>query len=531
MDERYCRRIRGFDLTSQFSADSQAVETDVLVLGGGGTGLAAAVSAAEHGAQVIVAEKCNALGGTTGLSIGSITACCTSYQASQGIIDSPETFFEDMKTFNGELDQYDNKELLWVLIREGGPTIEWLRSHGFEFVGPNLEAGHRAPRMHNVIPNALSYPVLLQRAAVKAGVRFLFNTSGQKLIRAGGRVTGAILSHTRSGVPLKVYARRGVILACGDYSGSTMLKERYLSAELAKIPAYNPDCQGEGHVMGTEVGGRLVNMDVFNGPDVRFIPAPKRLWNELLPSHPLLIKAYAAAARLLPGRIVTRLARSILTTRGAPQAGLYREGAILVNSQGVRFTDELRDSTFSIGRQPEGQAYIVFDSRLAQKFSAWPYFISTAAGIAYAYVQDYERDVPDITSRGDTLETAAKIHPKPERLLETVKRYNRFVEKGKDEDFGRLSLGEGILEPPFYVMGPALAYIGVTKGGLDVTTRLEVLDQSGQVIPGLFAGGKNGGGLIMTGHGLNLAWAFTSGRLAGEIAARSATWTGTIGSV
>jgi succinate dehydrogenase/fumarate reductase flavoprotein subunit len=71
-------------------------------------------------------------------------------------------------------------------------------------------------------------------------------------------------------------------------------------------------------------------------------------------------------------------------------------------------------------------------------------------------------------------------------------------------------------------MGPALAYIGVTKGGLAITTRLEVLDRSGQVIPGLFAGGKNGGGLIMTGHGLNIAWAFTSGRLAGRMAARSA---------
>ena len=509
-------------MTSHISGDTQTVETDVLVLGGGGTGLTAAVSAAEHGAEVLVAEKCNFLGGTTGLSIGSITACCTSCQARRGIIDSPEAFFEDMKTFNGELDQYDNKELLWVLVREGGPTIEWLRSHGFEFVGPNLEPPHRVPRMHNVIPNALSYPVLLQRAAAKRGVRFLFNTSGRKLIRTRERVTGALLDDTKSGLSTKVRARRGVVLACGDYSGSTILKERYLSADVANVPAYNPDCQGDGHMMGTEVGGRLVNMDIFGAPDVRFIPGPGKLWNELLPNHPMLIKAYAAAGRMLPRRIFTRLAKSIATTRGAPQAGLYREGAILVNNHGLRFTDELRDPAFSIGKQPGGQAYIVFDSRLAQKFSAWPFFISTAAGIAYAYVQDYEKDVPEITSKGDTLEEAAKIHPHIETLVETAKRYNRFVEQDKDEDFGRRPLGEGILKAPFYVMGPALAYIGVTKGGLDVSTRFEVLNQSGQVIPGLFAGGKNGGGLIMTGHGLNLAWAFTSGRLAGKIAASAA---------
>jgi fumarate reductase flavoprotein subunit len=92
-------------MTRESSTDSHEVETDVLVIGGGGTGLAAAVSATEEGAKVIVAEKCSSLGGTTGLSIGSITACCTPYQARQGIIDSPEALFQDMKKFNGELDQ------------------------------------------------------------------------------------------------------------------------------------------------------------------------------------------------------------------------------------------------------------------------------------------------------------------------------------------------------------------------------------------------------------------------------------------
>jgi len=86
-------------MTRQISTDFPEMETDVLVIGGGGTGLAAAVSAAEERAKVIVAEKCNSPGGTTRLSIGSITACCTSYQARQGIIDSAEVLFEDMKKF------------------------------------------------------------------------------------------------------------------------------------------------------------------------------------------------------------------------------------------------------------------------------------------------------------------------------------------------------------------------------------------------------------------------------------------------
>jgi fumarate reductase flavoprotein subunit len=508
-------------MTRQTSTDSLEIETDVLVIGGGGAGLAAAVSAAEEGANVIVAEKCSSLGGTTGLSIGSITACCTSYQARQGITDSPEALFEDMKKFNGELDPYDNKELCWVLIREGAQTIEWLRRFGFEFYGPNPEPPHRVPRMHNVIPSGLAYPFLLQRAAVKKGVRVLLNTSGRKLIQEGGRVIGALLDQTKKNVSMKVRARRGVILACGDYSNSALLKERYLSADLAKTPGYNPECQGEGHVMGMEVGGRMVNMGVFTRPNVRFVPAPKKIWHELLPHHPLLIKLYAVGSRMLPKRIFIRLANHILTTRGAPDEGLYREGAILVNNKGERFTNELNDPSFPIARQPGGETYIVFDSRLARKFSAWPYFVSTAAGIAYAYVQDYERDVPEIISKGDALEEAAKIHPKPGALVQTVKRYNRFVEKGRDEDYERSPLGEGVLKPPFYVMGPAVGYIGVTIGGLGVNTRFQVLDQSGKAIPGLFAGGRTAGGLILMGHGLNLAWAFTSGRLAGKIAARS----------
>ncbi len=497
------------------------METDVLVIGGGGAGLAAAVSAAAEGVKVIVAEKCNAPGGTTALSIGSITASGTTYQARRGITDSQQAFFEDIATFNADLDLYDNKELCWVLVREAGNTVEWLRGFGFEFFGPNPEPPHRVPRMHNVIPNAWSYPFLLQRVGTKKGVRFLVNAPGRKLIQEGGRVIGAILERTKEGVSVKVHARKGVILACGDFSASDVLKRRYLAPDIAKVPPYNPYSQGEGHVMGVEVGGRLVNMGVMKGANVRFVPAPRKLWNELLPTHPLLIKLYAAGSRFLPQKVFTRLANHILTTRGAPDIRIYKEGAILINNRGERFVNEVVDPSVVIAQQPGGQAYIAFDGRLARKFTAWPYFISTAVGIAYAYVPDYERDVPEIVSKGNTLEEAAKIHPKPEVLIQTVRRYNHFVEKGKDEDFQRWPLGEGILEAPFYVMGPAESYMGVPRGGLDINTQFQVLDQSGKVIPGLFAAGRNGGGLILNGHGLNLAWAFTSGRLAGKVAARS----------
>jgi succinate dehydrogenase/fumarate reductase flavoprotein subunit len=500
---------------------ARELEVNVLVLGGGGTGLAAAISAADQGAKVLVAEKTNRLGGTTALSIGSITACCTSYQRRQGITDSPEAFCEDLAKFNKELDIYENPELRWVLAQESGNTVEWLRGFGFEFFGPSLEPPHRVARMHNIIPNSWCYPLLLQRVAVKKGVQLLLGAAARTLLQEHGRITGAVLDNSETHSEVKVHASSAVILACGDFSGSRVLKERYLAPALALVSPYNPNSQGEGHIMGAEVGGRLTNMEVLRKPSVRFIAAPKKLWHELLPSHPAFIKAYAKASDWLPSSVFKRLASQLLTTRGAPGIGIYREGAILVNIQGVRFTKETEEAGVAISQQPGGRAYIVFDSRVAEKFSHWPHYISTAPGIAYAYIQDYERDAPDILSKGSTVIEAARTHPTPDNLLKTVEGYNRFVKLGRDEDFGRSPLGAGLQKPPFYVMGPAESYLSVTKGGLDINTRFQVLNESGNAIPGLYAGGGNAGGLLFMSHGLGISWALTSGRLAGKEAARS----------
>ncbi len=125
---------------------ARELEVDVLVLGGGGTGLAAAISSADQGAKVLLAEKRNRLGGTTALSIGSITAYCTYYQRRQGIADSPEAFCEDLSKFNKELDPYENPELRWVLGQESGNTLDWLRGFGFEFWA---ELGTSSPRGSN----------------------------------------------------------------------------------------------------------------------------------------------------------------------------------------------------------------------------------------------------------------------------------------------------------------------------------------------------------------------------------------------
>src|SRR4051794_11455419 len=101
---------------------------DVLVIGGGGSGLSAAISAATSGASVIVLEKCPDVGGSTALSVGSFTAANTSYQYRAGVNDSIDLFVEDMKVANGAFEARENKELRRILAENAGSTVEWLSS-------------------------------------------------------------------------------------------------------------------------------------------------------------------------------------------------------------------------------------------------------------------------------------------------------------------------------------------------------------------------------------------------------------------
>ncbi len=127
---------------------------DVLVVGGGGAGLAAAIEAADNDAHVILLEKNPELGGTTAWSIGSFTATQTTQQIAQGIEDSPDEHFADMPKFSGPLADRDNPALRRLFVDNATETLRWLEALGVEFFGPMPEPPHTKPRMHNVLPNS-----------------------------------------------------------------------------------------------------------------------------------------------------------------------------------------------------------------------------------------------------------------------------------------------------------------------------------------------------------------------------------------
>ena len=494
------------------------MDTDVVVIGGGGAGLAAALSAAECGARVTLLEKCPQLGGTTSIAVGSFTAACTSLQRAAEIEDDPVWHNEDMGAFAAHRESRNNWELRGFFAQHAAETLAWLLEMGLEFHGPSPEPPNRVPRMYNVIPNAKAYVAALHRRLLQHGVDIRLSHRVTKLIRhADGAVTGVEADSPRGMVSIR--AKQGVILAAGDYSNGETVKRLFLPQEVAEIEGINPNATGDGHTLAQEIGAALLNMDLVYGPEIRFIAPPRKPFAQLLPGNPTLARLLAKGMAILPKTMMNRFIKSLLVTWQHPENSLFAEGAVLVNRDGQRFCDETNNPEPAIARQPGKIAYIVIDQMLAEKFSKWPHFVSTAPDIAYAYVQDYKRLRPDVYAEADTLSLLAeKLHA--EHLPAAIEFFNAAVRGTRADDRGRTTFGPPVKHPPFIALGPIKSWIVTTEGGVRINDRMEVLDEQARVIPHLYAAGSNGmGGMVLWGHGLHIAWAFTSGRLAGRHAA------------
>lgn len=493
------------------SREAQVRTADVVVVGGGGSGLAAAIEARSTGRSVVLLEKNTALGGTTSRSVGSLAGAATPYQIRRGIKDAPQDHYDDMPKFQGPLADRDNPELRRVLTDNVTDTIRWLMEAGIEFMGPMPEPPHRRDRMINVMPNSRAYIYHLEKRARRMGVEIRTGTRATKLLGDGAGVSG-VQCVDDSGAVANFMARGGVVLASGDYAASLEMKSRFQSELMARIEAVNPTATGDGHAMALELGARIINGDVFNC-GIRFVAPRRRSLLQSLPPWRPLMRFARFALDNLPGVLIRPLIMRTITSILVPSAKLFQEGAILVSSEGEHLDVPHADMTRAVASQSDQTAYIVFDQNIASKFRAWPYDVSTAPGVAYAYLPDYRRTRPDIYNSAATLpELASLIGASAAVLQESVRNYNEAAKAGKAHPV----LDKG----PYYALGPVKTYNNFTDGGLAVNHRLEVLGHDGKPIPRLFAAGATGqGGLILKGHGHHLGWAFTSGRIAGRNAA------------
>jgi len=491
---------------------------DVVVVGGGGSGLAAAYAAAERGGRVLVLEKRPQPGGTTGIAVGSYTAAGTSLQRQANISDDAESHIADAAKFAPpDIEVHNDAEMRALFLREAATTFEWLRGLGLSFVGPNPEPPNRQPRMHNVIPGAKAYIATFQLALHRRGARLLCEATVKSLLAEGGRVVGV---RARVAGELVTYrARRGVILAAGDYSSSADLIAEHKGEQYLQIEGINPFATGDGHRLARQVGARLVNMDVTYGPELRFIPTSRQPFQQWLPASGWSARAMGWLAPRLPKWIIRARIKRLLVTWQHPENALFDDGAILLNRTGRRFVNELRspEREIAVAAQPDKLAYMLLDGRLIDRYSVWPHFISTAPDIAYAYVADYQQLRPDVTTTGLTLEDVSlRVGLDPTAVQQTVGEFNDYVSGRRTDPFGRLDDKTPLQKHPWVLLGPLKAYFTTTEGGAVVNRQMQVLDQRGDVIPGLYAVGQNGlSGQVLWSHGLHIAWALTSGRLAG----------------
>ncbi len=453
----------------------QERDAELVVVGGGLAGVAAALEAAETGIHVLLLEKLAETGGSSAMCSGCLAFAGTDLQRAQGIEDSDELLFRDLREVGG----FENDErIVRAYVRSQLDTYEWLRGKGAEF-SPIIEAssGQSVPRVHTVDPADLVR--LLERLARATGcVEVLMKTAARRLLRrsAAGRVEGVIAE--RGGAGLTVTSRRGVILTCGGFSRNAELIHRFAPGYEKAILIGGEGNVGDGLRMAWQLGADLREMAYIKGT---------------FGKHP------------------------VDTTNVHPCLAVYK-GAIAVNQDGRRFVNEsisyklLGDACL---RQPGGCAYQVLDQGIFEQ------------GENQVRLFDFKRRVEErLMLKAESLEQlAAMIEVPRDALLRTVADYNGFVAAGKDPEFDRQHLvhKHGALRrierAPFYAYPSTAAILG-TYCGLCVDETMRVLDVFGQPIEGLFAAGEIVGGLhggaYMTGSALAKAAIF------GRIAARTA---------
>lgn len=487
---------------------------DVLIVGGGGSGLATAVSAAEQGLRVCVLEKQTVPGGTTRIAVGSFTSNRTRFQNEAGMEDTLAAHVEDAGQFAPpDIEQQNNASLRHFFLKHSAEALHWLADMGIRFQGPNPEPPNRCPRMHNAVPGAKAYIDTLVGRLQTLGGSLICGASVRDLWMENGRVKGVRWAG-EDGEMHQTEADLGVVLAAGDYANASDLIARFKGDAFQHIEGINPNASGDGHVMAEKAGARLMNMDVTYGPEIRFVPPAEGTFQDLLPTTGWMARCMGWFSNHLPKRWMEPFVKRLVVTWQHPEDALFEAGAILVNQNGDRFTDECQtpEREIAIAQQPHKRAFMLLDETLIRRFSQWPHFVSTAPEIAYAYVEDYLRLRPDVAVEANDLATLANARGIPaEALSTTIKRLNLERKNNGTSTKPPLSGKRWVL------LGPAKAWFTTTEGGVAISERFEVLDTHDQVIPNLFAVGQNGlGGQILWGHGLHIGWAMTSGYLLGR---------------
>lgn len=468
-----------------------------LVIGAGGSGLAAAITLQEQGIETLVVDKMANAGGATALTGALINGGCSKQQAERGVTDDVQTMFMDAMVYGSF---QNDARMTWLMVNNTGDSVDWLHDTvGVEFE----EAINHFPEHTN---DRAFYPKgkqpgyltgTMEQHYLSNGGELLLETRAQHLLTEDGRVIGASCS-TADGT-LNIYADV-TLLATGGYGASVALRP----ADQMGTLFYGASAStGDGIIMAEEVGAMTHYM-------------------QYLKSYPQGIE------KPLDGGNITA---DGTTFRGnayisplASQAVTLNDGAIYVNVEGERCMNENMDFV-SIKKVTQKQTdmtvYLVMDQK---GYDNWMGMMEVSAGLTPEIVAPWldADDGKPVFRKGATVEeAAAKAGIDAEKLSATVAHFNEMVASGKDDDFGRAEMSVGLdSDGPIYIVEQRLR-MATSLGGLKTSTSFEVYDENEQAIDGLYACGEVIGGV----HGDEsmpsncVAWAVTSGRLAAKAAA------------
>ena len=454
-------------------------EYDIVIIGSGAAGLASAVAAHQQKvSDILILEREPFIGGSSAVCGGQFAVAGTELQRSLGINDSEDLFFEDMMRAGG----YQNDPaLVRVFVHEVRLQYEWLLSRGLHSQPPAAHSSMSIPRAHQIDPDRVIQTLRLEAVSngsiIRTGARAIDLQTD-----SDGRVTGVWFVHNQRRHLAR--ARKSVVIASGGFSRNRPLLQHYAPEMVDVLTVAGIGSQGDGIIMAQKLNAGLADM------------------NNVKASYGFLLNSS--------------------TVRDF--TWLFYSGAIIVNNKGQRFVDESL-SYRTIGdaalKQKYPLTYIVFDDVVRKTqmgkrridFNLWSP-IDQGEKPEYLFMADSIEDL------------AVQAGIDASSLKQTVQRYNQFVAKGKDEDFGRTSLSSGfgnliaLKQPPFFLV-PALPGIFGTYGGIKISPKAQVLTTNGSVIPGLYAAGEVTGGIhgrgFIGGTGFGKALAF--GKVAGSYAA------------
>ena len=473
------------------AAEDSTVDADVVVVGAGGAGMTAAITAAAEGKSVVILEGQSMVGGNSVRATGGMNAGKTVYQdenefgesagvektlktAAEKYADNetitalaktvseqwaayqanPTGYFDSVELM--ELDTMiggkgiNDPELVETLCANSADAIDWLDEHGItlhnvsSFGGASVKRIHRPVNAEGKTVSVGSYMIpLLQENCEKAGVKMMLDTTATEILTDANGAAVGVKATGASGETVTVNAK-AVVLATGGFGANLDMVVKYKPELKGFMTTNAPGIQGQGIEMAQAIGAATVDMDQIQ-------------------IHPT-VEANTAA-------LITE--------------GLRGDGAILINEEGQRFIDEV------------GTRDVVSAAEIAQTGSYSWLVVDQAMADASSVIQGYIKKGYTVT--GATYEELGKaMGVDAAAFAETMEKWNGYVEAKNDPDFGRTSFANPLNTAPYYAV-KVTAGVHHTMGGLKINANTEVLNEKGEVIPGLFAAGEVTGGV----HGAN----------------------------